>query len=364
MKKFLWVIIILGIIGFIGYRFIWAPQKAKNNQTAQPAVKPAPVEEPASDGITLFKKERYSDAITQLQKEIKQKKGEDITRHLYYIALAYKRINKMDQVDETWQRITRESTKNAYIPDNEICLELGEAFLTGNLPDKEYKARRCFSVALKSNLTKEKAKQIKQTLAELNKKLIFSKMPTVDSDIYIIKSGDTLSSIANKYKVEVGGDIALGHIRRVNQMKTDRIYPEDKVKIITGKFHIEVNKTDMTLTLYVNDDFVKEYQVATGKPGSDTPTGLFHIVGKVVNPPWTFRYEDGRSEIIPFGDTRNVLGTRWMGFKESPRLGVHGTTIPESIGKKATDGCIRLRNDEVEELYDLIPENTEVFIIE
>jgi lipoprotein-anchoring transpeptidase ErfK/SrfK len=68
----------------------------------------------------------------------------------------------------------------------------------------------------------------------------------------------------------------------------------------------------------------------------------------------------------PDGD--NILGTRWMNLRptgETPRLkgyGIHGTWDNNSIGKAESAGCIRMRNEDVEELFMLVPENTPVVI--
>ncbi|MCP5120636.1 MAG: L,D-transpeptidase, partial [bacterium] len=49
----------------------------------------------------------------------------------------------------------------------------------------------------------------------------------------------------------------------------------------------------------------------------------------------------------------NPLGTRWLGVSK-PHYGIHGTNLPESIGKRASGGCIRLHNAHVEELFELV----------
>ncbi|MCX5679981.1 MAG: L,D-transpeptidase [Candidatus Omnitrophica bacterium] len=56
-----------------------------------------------------------------------------------------------------------------------------------------------------------------------------------------------------------------------------------------------------------------------------------------------------------------MLGSRWLGISK-PSYGIHGTTQPESIGQSVTEGCVRMRNEEVKELYILVPEGTEVVI--
>lgn len=67
--------------------------------------------------------------------------------------------------------------------------------------------------------------------------------------------------------------------------------------------------------------------------------------------------------MVPFGDPKNILGSRWMGISH-PGYGIHGTTEPGSIGKNVTAGCVRLKNEDVEELYSIVPEGTEVVIVD
>ena len=67
--------------------------------------------------------------------------------------------------------------------------------------------------------------------------------------------------------------------------------------------------------------------------------------------------------VIPADSPDNILGSRWMGF-DLPGYGIHGTTEPESIGKSCTQGCVRMLNSEVEELYDIVPVGTEVTILD
>ena len=114
--------------------------------------------------------------------------------------------------------------------------------------------------------------------------------------------------------------------------------------------------------LFLNGKFFKRYAVGTGQYGK-TPVGDFIISDKIINPPWW--RPDGK--LIPFGDTNNVLGTRWMALSTpdgtGPRgYGIHGTWQPDTIGKQASAGCIRLLNSEVEELFMLVPVGTPVNI--
>ena len=68
-------------------------------------------------------------------------------------------------------------------------------------------------------------------------------------------------------------------------------------------------------------------------------------------------------EPLPYGHPENIIGTRWLGLRaiegtdtSIKGYGIHGTIEPESVGTPSSAGCIRLRNEEVEELFDFIPE--------
>lgn len=102
------------------------------------------------------------------------------------------------------------------------------------------------------------------------------------------------------------------------------------------------------------------YSVATGVSQEQTPDGLHTITVKAENPYY-------RKKNIPGGTPENPLGTRWIGFdaKETDGriYGIHGTNQPESIGEHRSSGCIRMHNEEVEELFDQIIIGTKVWIV-
>jgi len=180
-------------------------------------------------------------------------------------------------------------------------------------------------------------------------KALFSKDKTPDSIIYTVKPGDSLYVLARKHHTTVD------FIKKINGLKSDNIYPKMKLKIHTEPFLIRVDKSKNTLVLYSKDAAVKKYSVATGKKNC-TPVGEFKITDKLVHPTW---FKTGA--ILPPGSPENGLGTRWMGF-DKPAYGIHGTIEPKSIGTQASEGCIRMLNEEVEELYSIVPVGTKVII--
>jgi lipoprotein-anchoring transpeptidase ErfK/SrfK len=193
--------------------------------------------------------------------------------------------------------------------------------------------------------------EVEKKLQDLNMRIIFSSLTTPQTTTYEVKSGDSLAKIAKKFNTTVE------LIKRSNNISSDAIQFGRRLRIWTGKFSCIVDKSQNILTLMSDDELVKVYIVSTGA-NNHTPIGTYKIVNKLVNPPW---YKDGKA--IPPESPENILGTRWMGFNLEG-YGIHGTTEPETIGKQITQGCVRMLNKDVEELYLLLPVGTEVTIID
>lgn len=100
------------------------------------------------------------------------------------------------------------------------------------------------------------------------------------------------------------------------------------------------------LTFLRRGRFYKAYPCGVGKPSTPSPRGHWRIVVKDPHPTWS------------------ALGTRWMGL-DVPwgNYGIHGTNAPWTIGHWVSNGCIRMHNQDVEELYDLAPLGTPVHIV-
>lgn len=197
---------------------------------------------------------------------------------------------------------------------------------------------------------------IKKCLVEIAGELMFSPAPASFAETYVVQRGDTLYEIANKYHTTIG------LIRWASQKARPLLRIGERLKIPVGKVKLIVPKSRFCLIVLFNNNYVKEYPVAIGR-ADKTPTGTFIIDEKVENPDWYA--PDGK--VYKFGDPKNILGTRWMRFKETARFagyGIHGTTQPDTIGKPASDGCIRMLNADVEELFDVVPRGTEVVICE
>lgn len=112
--------------------------------------------------------------------------------------------------------------------------------------------------------------------------------------------------------------------------------------------------------VYQGDELKASYPVAVGRAGWETPTGSFHILSMVRNPGWTNPFT---GEVIPPGPD-NPLGERWIAFwtDGSNYIGFHGTPNPESVGRAASHGCIRMYNQDVRKLFDMVSVGTTVTV--
>ncbi|HHT9158833.1 MAG: hypothetical protein A2099_05755 [Planctomycetes bacterium GWF2_39_10] len=219
---------------------------------------------------------------------------------------------------------------------------------------KKYEARNALSDIFINKKIPEKQKEIKEQLDRLNEDLIFSPSPSSDAVMYTVQPGDVLARIAKQFNTNYE------LIMKINGKATTRLNIGEKLKILTGKTKILASKTDFTLTLLLNDHYVKQYRIGTGK-NDKTPVGTFEVKNKIKEPTWY----SPNGGVFPYGHQENILGTRWIGFKDKPDVigyGIHGTTLPETIGTASSNGCVRMINGEVEELFDFVTLDTEIII--
>lgn len=195
----------------------------------------------------------------------------------------------------------------------------------------------------------EQAPEICGYVEKLNMQEMMSPVITADSVEYEIQAGDSLYGIAKSFNTSVS------LIKRINELKSDLIHPGQKLKIIVSKFSILVDKSDNILYLKKDGTVFKTYKVSTGKDNS-TPAGIFKIEEKMVKPLW---YKVGA--IVSSDSEQYELGERWMGLSVKG-YGIHGTSDETTIGSQITQGCVRMCNNDVIELFDIVPSGTEVEI--
>jgi len=110
---------------------------------------------------------------------------------------------------------------------------------------------------------------------------------------------------------------------------------------------IVVSIADRKLAVMEAGRVLRVFPTAVGAPKSPSPAGAYKIVVRIPDPTWY-----GKGRIVPPGKS-NPLGTRWLGLSVKG-YGIHGTNNPASIGHNASHGCIRMRNRDVEQLFDMV----------
>ncbi|GIM27520.1 hypothetical protein CPJCM30710_01860 [Clostridium polyendosporum] len=108
---------------------------------------------------------------------------------------------------------------------------------------------------------------------------------------------------------------------------------------------ILVDLTEQKLYLIDTDKniILKQYWIASGKSDTPSPIGCWRVISK--------------------GEWSGGFGTRWLGLNVPwGHYGIHGTNKPHSIGKEESHGCIRMLNDDIEELYQMVNYGTRVVI--
>lgn len=233
------------------------------------------------------------------------------------------------------------------IPVNQLLSEASKYEAEGD----KLKAKEAYDQIINNYPEYEKIEDVQDKLGMINMDLIFSPAQLPQTISYQIVPGDSLGKLAKKYKTTPQ------LIKRANGLKSDVIRTGETLRIWTVPFNILVNKSQNLLFLKSGEEVIKVYHVSTGR-NNITPVGKFKIANKIEKPVW---FKNGGAP-IPSESPQNELGSRWMGFDTDPHYGIHGTLHPEAIGQQVTDGCVRLKNEEVEELFDIVPIGTEVDI--
>jgi len=204
----------------------------------------------------------------------------------------------------------------------------------------------------------QRAAQFRTVLDAISRELVFNPRCLEGATVHVVAAGETLTRIGKQYGVN------WRMIARLNGMQPDGMLRlGQKLKVLEGEPSMVIRRDEFRLVLLWNGAYVKEYPIGIGKEETPTPTGQFVVDTLLVKPRW---YRPGGG-VVEYGEESNPLGERWIGFADEPGasgIGIHGTNDEASIGTRCSNGCVRLRNADVVELYDFVREGTRVVITE
>ena len=190
-------------------------------------------------------------------------------------------------------------------------------------------------------------KQLSDRLRAVSYRIYFAPQPHY-MDGHIVEVGDTLQNIAKEY------DVSWEYLAKLNRTDAKKIRPSQKLKVIRGPFAAVVDLSDMEMTLHSHGHFVHAFPIGLGQDSS-APIGTFKVHEKQRDP--TYYGPDG---VIDHDDAKNPLGEFLIDLGDS--FSMHGTIDESSIGKAGSPGCIRLKNRDIADVYDLLTTDSEVLI--
>lgn len=141
--------------------------------------------------------------------------------------------------------------------------------------------------------------------------------------------------------------------------------------------YLVLDRRQRRLSVFEGGQERRRFPVGVGRPGWETPVGRFSVIELAVDPTWEHPATGRR---VPPGPA-NPLGSRWIGFhrdcngrvgfngtehlvvKGCVSAGFHGTPQRDSVGRAVSHGCVRLLDEHVRELFDLVQMGTPVTVL-
>lgn len=256
--------------------------------------------------------------------------------------------------------------------DVQALLKAGEAaYERGNLLE----ARTLFNRVINDERAAETDRALARAKASaINEHLIFS--PKVypgepNTMSHRLARGELLSTLVSSMGLAVHSNF----LARVNKLSSpDKVYEGQTLKLVRGPFHAEVRKGAFRMDVFVGDPgdrgswtYIRSFPVGLGEADS-TPVGRFRVKrgSKTEDPAWT---NPLTNEHYKRDDPKNPIGNYWIGIEgigDDARyvgFGIHGTIDPESIGKMKSMGCVRLGDEDIRLVFEMLAEEVSLVTI-
>lgn len=222
---------------------------------------------------------------------------------------------------------------------------------------------------LAQGIAEPEAAVVRHWLARIADETIFSRAARGDDPLvesHTIGRGERLAAIARRFNVPPDFILYVNGISSPNAIKAGQ-----SLRIPRGPVNLRICRSQFRMDVYVGDTYVRSYPVALGAdPG--TPLGVWRVGEKLVSPTYYPPPSAKDKRVIPGGRPDNPLGSHWIRIEGvegeavgKTGYGIHGTIEPDSIGKAASLGCVRMHNADVAVIYKmLLPGKSRVTIVE
>lgn len=188
-------------------------------------------------------------------------------------------------------------------------------------------------------------------------------------------SNETLLGIGQRYNLGLNSMVSANAGLGENQYLSSGTYVEIPAQHLLPPLPhngIVINLPEMRMYYYPKDrNVVLTYPIGIGKIGKTIPIAMTTISRKSLNPNWTppddireFNREKGIElpEVMPPGPD-NPLGPYAI-YLGIPTYLIHSTIFPESVGRRASFGCIRMHETDIKEFYPIVEARIPVAIID
>jgi lipoprotein-anchoring transpeptidase ErfK/SrfK len=180
-----------------------------------------------------------------------------------------------------------------------------------------------------------------------------------------LKSGDQILvpnlepfDLASVKEIKPGSEVAAQVVNDVEEepdaqtKNADENTETQKNEAAPGPIAVKIDTKTNMLGVFEGDKIIAAYPVTIGSAQTESPIGEWKV-RRITKMP-TFRYDkkmlqhgqrSGNFHLLPPGP-RNPVGVMWIALNKKG-IGIHGTNEPDSIGRSASHGCVRLANWDV-----------------
>ncbi|MEA3225493.1 MAG: L,D-transpeptidase family protein [Planctomycetota bacterium] len=232
------------------------------------------------------------------------------------------------------------------------------AALIGQGSGSFVEARENLNQAMRMPMSPKQREYVKAQLSELSNSWLFGRTALPNDPLcenYRVRPGDIFELIGKQHKVPYE---ILMDINRISNPRS--LQAGQAIKIVKGPFHAKVYRSTFTMDVYLQNTYVRSFSVGLGKPGYETPTGIWRLRpgGKAYATQWR---DPDTGKLYQPEDPDYPLGSRWMALdglsgeaEGREGFGIHGTKEPDQIGTAGSRGCIRMYNGEAIKVYNML----------